>query len=140
VEAESENNAPPYEVLHIFCREGCKGFGLDPLGEVVDSHQEEFGLPFPRGEGTDNVYSPDGERPWGDDAVQLFRPCVVERAELLALGAFFHVFGTVALYGRPIVAGPQDLGGHCPHPSVIFADPLVGLGQNVLDPFVGDAL
>jgi len=67
--------------------------------------------------------------------VQLFRRCVVERAELLALGSFFHIFGTVALYGRPIVAGPQNLGGHRPRPSVIFADPLMDLGQNVLGPF-----
>jgi len=64
---------------------------------------------------------------------------MVERAELLALGAFFHIFGTVALYGQPIVAGPQNLGSHHPRPSVISADPLVDLGQNVLGPFVGGA-
>ena len=49
--------------------------------------------------------------------VQLFRPCVVKGAELLALGAFFHVLGTIALYGQPIVSGPQNLGGHRPHPA-----------------------
>jgi len=68
-DAESADNAPPYEVLHIFCRDGSEGFGLDPFGEVVDSHQEELGLPFPRGERTDNVHPPNGERPWGDDVV-----------------------------------------------------------------------
>jgi len=71
--------------------------------------------------------------------VQLFRLCVVERAELLALGTFLHVFGTAALDGRPVVAGPQNLSGHRPRLSVIFANPLVDLGQNVLGPFVGDA-
>ena len=138
-DAELTDNAPPYEVLHIFCRDGGKGFSLDPFGEVVDSHQEELGLPLPRGEGTDDVHPPNGERPWGDDVVQLFRLGVVEGAELLALDAFLHIFGTVALYGRPIVSGPQNLGGHRPRPGVVSADPFVDLGQNVLGPFVSDA-
>ena len=50
-DAESANNAPPYEVLHVFGRDGCKGFDLDPFGEVVDSHEEEHGLPFPGAKG-----------------------------------------------------------------------------------------
>ena len=138
-DAESADNAPPYEVLHIFCRDGGKGFGLDPLGEVVNSHQEELGLPFPWGEGADDVHPPNSERPWGGDAVQLFRLGVVKGVELLALSAFLHVFGTVTLYGRPIIAGPQNFGGHRPCPGVISADPLMDLGHNVLGPFVGDA-
>jgi len=105
-DAESTDNALPYEVLHVFCRDGDKGFGLDPLGEVVNSHQEELGLPFPWEEGADDVHPPNGERPWRDDVVQLFQPGVVEGVELLALGAFLHVFGTVALYGRPVVTSP----------------------------------
>ena len=71
--------------------------------------------------------------------MQLFRLCVVEGTELLALGTFLHVFGTVALYGRPVVTGPQNLGNHRPRPDVISADPLMDLSQNVLGPFVGDA-
>jgi len=129
----------PYEVLYIFCQDGGEGSGLDPFGEVVDSHQEEFGLPFPRGEGTDNVHPPNCERPWVDDAVQFFRSCVVEGVEHLALGALLHIFGIVALYGRPIVTVPQNLGGHRPRPGVISADPFMDLNQNVLGPFVGDA-
>jgi len=58
---------------------------------------------------TDNVHPLYGERPWGDNTVQLFRPCVVERAELLALGAFFYVLGTVAQDGRPVVSGPAAI-------------------------------
>jgi len=127
-DTEPAYNALPYEVLHIFCQDGGEGFDLDLFGEVVDSDKEELGLPLSRGEGTDDVHPPNGERPRGGDTVQLFRPCVVERAELLTLGAFLHVFGTVALYGRPIVAGPQNLGGHRPCPDVISADPLVDLG------------
>ena len=113
-DAKSTNNAPPYKILHIFGRDGGKGFGLDPLSEVVDSHQEEFGLPFSWRKGTGNVHSPDGERPWGDNVVQLFRPCVMERVELLTLGTFLHVFDTVTLEGRPVVSGSQDLSDHRP--------------------------
>jgi len=115
-DAESANNALPYEILHVFGRDECKGFGLDPFGEVVDSHEEELRLPFSWSKRTDNVHPLDGEQPWGDDTVQLFRPCMVERAELLAHGTFFHVLGTVALDGRLVVAGPQDLSGHRPRP------------------------
>ena len=138
-DAKSADNAPLYEVLHIFDRDGCKGFDLNPLGEVVDSHQEELGLPFPWRKWADNVHPPNGERPWEGNVVQLFRPCVVERAELLALGIFLHVFNTVALDGRPVVAGPQDLSDHRPRPRVIYTDSLVDLDQNVLGPFIGDA-
>ena len=45
-DAESANNALPYEVLHVFGRYGCKRFGLNAFGEVVDYHEEELGLPF----------------------------------------------------------------------------------------------
>ena len=138
-DAEQADNALPYEVLHILCRDRGEGFGLDPFREVVDSHQEKLGLPFSWGKWTNNVHPPYGKRPWGDDVVQFFRPGVVEGAKLLALGAFLHVFGTVALYGRSVIAGPQDLGGLCPRPDVISADPLMDLGQNVLGQFVGDA-
>jgi len=125
--------------LYILCRDGGEGFGLDPFGEVVDSHQEELGLPLPWGEWTNNVHPPHGERPRGDDVMQFFRPNVVKGAELLALGAFLHVFGTVALYGRPVVAGSQDLGGHRPRPDVISVYSLMDLDQNVPGPFIGDA-
>jgi len=137
-DVESADNALPHEVLYVFCRDGGKGFSLDPFGEVVDSHQQELGLPFPRGEGADDVHSPNGERPWGDDAVQFFRPGMVEGTKLLALGAFLHVFGTVALYGRPVVADPENLGDHRPRPRVVPIDPLMDLGQNVFGPCVGD--
>ena len=106
-DAEPEDNALPYEVLYILCRDGGEGFGLDPFREVVDSHQEELGPPFSWGKWTNNVHPPYGERPWGDDVVQFFRPGVVEGAELLAFGAFLHVFGTVTLFGRPVIADPQ---------------------------------
>jgi len=115
-DAELANNASPYEILDVFGRDGCKGFGLDPFGKVVDSHEEELGLPFSWRKGTDDVHPLDGERPWGDDTVQLFRPYVMERAELLALGTFLHVLGTVTLDGRPVVAGPQDHSDHRPRP------------------------
>ena len=77
-DAELANNASPYEILDIFGRDGCKGYGLDPFGKVVDSHEEEFGLPFSWHKGTDDVHPPDGKRPWGDDTVQLFRPYVMD--------------------------------------------------------------
>ena len=75
----------------------------------------------------------------GDNIAQLFRPCVMERGELLTLGTFSHVLGTVTLDCRSVVAGPQDLSGHRPRPRVVSADSLVNLSQNVLDPFAGDA-
>ena len=131
-DAESANNAFPYEILDVFGQDGCKGFGLDPFGKVVDSHKEELGLPFSWNKGTDDVHPSDGERPWEDDTVQLFRPSVMERVELLRLDTFLHVLGTVTLDGRPVVAGPQDLSGHRPRPRVVSADSLVNLNQNVL--------
>ena len=94
-DAKYANNAIPYEILHDFGRDGCKGFDLNPFGEVVDSHEEELGLPFSWRKGTDNVHPLDGKRPWGDNTVQLFWPWVIERVELLALGTFLHVLGTV---------------------------------------------
>jgi len=105
-DAELANNASPYEILDVFSRDGCKGFGLDPFAKVVDSHEEELGLPFSWRKGTDDVHPSDGERPWGDDTVQLFRPYVMERVELLTLDTFLHVLDTVTLDGRPVVVGP----------------------------------
>ena len=67
--AESANNDSPYEILDIFGRDGCKGFVLGPFGKVVDSHEEELGLPFSWHKGTDDVHPSDGERPWEDDTV-----------------------------------------------------------------------
>jgi len=138
-DAKSANNAPPYKILHVFGRDGCKVFGLDPFGEVVDSHEEELGMPFSWRKGTDNVHPPYGERPWGDNVVQLFQPGVMERVELLTLGTFLHVLGTVTLDGRPVVAGPQNLSSHRPRPRVISTYYFVVLDQNVLGPFAGDA-
>ena len=71
--------------------------------------------------------------------MQFFRPFVVERAKLQALGTFLHVFGTVALDIQPVVVGFQDFSDHRPRPRVISTDSLVDLGQNVLGPFAGDA-
>jgi len=88
-DTKSANNAPPYKILNIFGRDGCKGFDLNPFGEVVDSHQEELGLPFSWDNETDYVHPPDGERPWGDNIVQLFRPCVVEGPNSWHLVDFF---------------------------------------------------
>ena len=72
--------------------------------------------------------------------MQFFRPFVVERAKLQALGTFLHVFGTVALDIQPVVVGFQDFSDHRPRPRVISTDSLVDLGQNVLGSFAGDAL
>jgi len=41
--------------------------------------------------------------------MQLFWLSMVERVELLALGTFLHILGTITLDGRPVVACPQDL-------------------------------
>jgi len=113
-DAESTNNASPYEVLNIFGQNGRKWFDLDPFGKVVDSHQEELSLPFSWCEGTDDVHRSDGERPWGDEIVQLFWPSMMEGVELLAFGTFFHVLSTAPLDGRPVVACPQDFGSSSP--------------------------
>ena len=72
--------------------------------------------------------------------MQFFWLSMVEGADLLALGTFFHVLGTVPLDGRPVVACSQDFRGHRPCPRVVSADTFVELGQDVLGLLAGDTL
>ena len=64
---------------------------------------------------------------------------MVEGAELLAFGTFFHVLGTIPLDGRPVIACSQDFRGHRSCPRVVSADSFVDFSQDVLGLFVGDA-
>ena len=89
-------------------------------------------------ERSDDVHPPDGERPWGDKVVQLFRFSMLEGVELLTLGTFFHVLGTVPLDSRPVVACSQDCRGHSPCPQVVSTNSFVDLGQDILRLLVGD--
>ena len=95
-------------------------------------------MPFSQCERTDNVHLPDGERPWGDEAVQLFWLNMVEGAELLTLGTFFHILDIVPLDGRPVVACSQDFRGHSSCPRVISTDSFVDLDQDILSLLAGD--
>jgi len=123
----------------FFGRDECKWLGLDPFCKIVDPPLGRTWSVFFLREGADDVHPPDGERPWGDETVQLFWLSMVEGTELLAFGAFFHVLGTASLDGRPVVACSQDFRGHCPCPRMVSAYPMVYLGQNILGLLVGDA-
>ena len=50
------DDTSPYEIFHVFGKDGHEWFGLDPFGKIVDSDQEDFCLSFSYGEGTDNVH------------------------------------------------------------------------------------
>ena len=132
-DAESADNAPPYEVLHIFCRDGGKGFDLDPFGKVVDSHQEELGLPFSWGERIDNVHSPNGEQPCA-----AFPTLCGEGGRTPGTWRIF----SRTRHNRPVWSAnsirPSKPWRPSSSPRVISADPLMDLGQNVLSPLVSD--
>ena len=60
-EPEPGDDVPPCEALDLFFRDGCQGFNLDPLREVVDPDNEEASLPHSWGEGPEEVKTPLGE-------------------------------------------------------------------------------
>ena len=111
--SEPTHNNSPYKFCTFFFRNGCEWLGLDPFGEVVYSHQEEFCLPFPWGEGVNDVHYPNGKRPWRRHARQLFWLEVVEGTKFLAFCAVLQKFRAVALNGRPVITDRQDFGNHC---------------------------
>jgi len=78
---------PPHEVLNILGRNGGEGLDLNPLGEVIHLDEEEFGL----AEGTNDVHSPDGERPWKHYVVECLRLEMEQMVVLFALSAFLHI-------------------------------------------------
>ena len=132
---EPAYNIAPYKVFDI----PGKRLSLDPLGEVIYPDQEELCLPFARTERTDDVHSPNGERPWGHQVVLCLWLKVGQGTIILILGAFLHVFCVISLDGRPIVADPEDLGGHHLCARVISTCPLMDLSKNILCFLLHDA-
>jgi len=138
--ANPTHDTSPNEVLHILGENGCEWLGLDPFFKVIDSNKDELGMPFRWCEGADDVHSPYGEWPWGREVVQHFWFSMVQRAGLLAFGAFLHILGAIPLHGRPIVVDPKDLSGHYSGSQMVVAHPLMYLGDDILDLLSGDAL
>jgi len=50
-DAKPADDVSPYEVFDLRCCNSCQWFGLNPLGEIINSYQEKFALPFPGGKG-----------------------------------------------------------------------------------------
>ena len=65
---------------------------------------------------------------------------MVQGAELLAFGAFLHIFSAVSLDSRPIVVGSEDLSSHRSGSRMVAAYPLLYLREDILGPFSNDAL
>jgi len=137
---EFADNTSPYEIFYVFSRDGRECLNHDPLGEVVDSNQEELYLSLSRGEGTDDVHSPKGEQPWRCHAMQFFWLQVMQRVELLTLGAVLHIFCVVSLEGRLVTTIPEDLGNHCPSARMVVAYPFVDFFEDILCLILSDAL
>ena len=51
-DSEAANDAFTYEVLDILLHDSGQWFCLDPFGEVIDSYNEDFKLPYHDGEGS----------------------------------------------------------------------------------------
>jgi len=61
----STYNIFPNELLDLLGRDRGQQLGLYPFGEIVNGYNQEFHLPFVRGEGAEDIHSPFSKAPWG---------------------------------------------------------------------------
>ena len=108
-DSEAANDAFPYEVSDILLHDSGQWFCLDPFGEVVDSYNEEFKLPYLDGERSYYVQSPLGERPGGAQWCKLLRRLSNDATETLAFVMRLHVGLGVLLHSGPVVSSPYQL-------------------------------
>jgi len=136
---ESTHDASLFEILDILGRDRCEGFDFDPFGEVIYIDQEEFGLPLAWGEGTNDVHSPDGERPWRYHTMECFGLKMGKRVELQAFGAFLHIVCTVALDGWPVIFESEYFGGYCSPSRVVSKRSFMDFSDDIVCLLFGDA-
>ena len=100
-DAKPTEKVLPYELPCGLFGDCGNGFGLDPLGEVIDGYEQKFLPTLGLWKGTQDINAPSGERARLEQTVKLFGWLLDEYSELLAFWTFPDEGHAILLKRRP---------------------------------------
>ncbi|CAL9020963.1 unnamed protein product [Prunus brigantina] len=126
-EAESANDVFPYEVLDFSSGDCSKGFGFDPLCEVVHNDDCKFELSLALRHRANEIQSPLCERPRTDHRGERFGWQLWNRAKSLALVALLYKLDDIRVESWPIIALSNGFEGQGSSSRMVVASTFMNL-------------
>jgi hypothetical protein len=124
-DAESTYDRAPKEICYIVGGDGCEGFDLGPLGEIVYCNKKEFPPSFSRWHGSNYVNTSFLEWPRRGDRAKFFRAILHHPSKSLTLIALLNQPDRVFVHCWPVIPSSHCLVRQHPRARMVPANPFM---------------